>query len=66
MNWLRLKIARALDRLMPNACWATLVTWALGYHGMREVDWRGRQCRRDCAERGSCWCCKMHRKDGDE
>lgn len=61
MSRVRWFIADRLDRL-PGFCWANLVTWALGWHTMRERGVRQDSvCRADFAANGVCYCGKLKR-----
>jgi hypothetical protein len=56
---IRWKIAAALDRF-TSLCWADLVTWALGWHPIREVRSNRRGlCQNDLARNGACYCGKL-------
>lgn len=53
----RWRIARLLNH--TNRCWADLVTWALGWHGLREVSSEARCVQHSLTERSRrCYCGK--------
>ena len=66
MKRLRWWIAGQLNRL-PGQCWASLVTWALGWHKRGgNLEWKPlpwspvtATCRLDCELNGACWCGKL-------
>lgn len=51
-------IADFLDWLFPAACYASLISWALGYS-----DWEDVKLHSDCQTKakacGGCWCAKF-------
>lgn len=55
-------IARLLNRLLPNSCWADLCTWSSGFTAWADVDKTDGKCKTtpffdaDC---GGCWCGKF-------
>jgi hypothetical protein len=52
----RWRVAHWLDKL-PGFCWADLVTWALGWHGIRQTRVSA-ACDADLARNGVCYCGK--------
>ena len=55
----RWRLAKWLDA-SPWTCWANLAVFAMGWFVWPwEPFWKGAKCRREAAERGSCWCCKF-------
>ena len=59
----RWKIAHLLNR-SRRLCWADLVTWALGWHGIRECA-VSNLCHQGRDETGSCYCGKL-RAEGEQ
>lgn len=50
MNWIRLKVARFLDKIYPDACWLNLYFWAIGWQTLRNTfgengNWKHQICR---------------------
>ena len=60
---LKLKIADIIDSIFPQACWAELVAWAIGYTSFTDTFLRGGWKRQNCVE-GNYYCgkCKCKRK----
>ena len=69
--WLRWKIARLIDRLWPDSCWADVASWALKtenpcfWDGLSLTS--GQRCRefRD-GDLPACWCGKFRDIKGVE
>lgn len=53
----RWKVAVAVDRCLPNQCWANVCDFPLG-NSRTPVAFRDGICKGDEARNGSCWCGK--------
>lgn len=57
---LKMWIARLLDKIYPEACWADLCTWAIGYTAWEDIAWKCYDAEHSGQE--YCWCCKLRNR----
>jgi hypothetical protein len=61
-SYVRTKLRDPIDKLFPNACYASLVTWSMDDFSTTLEDALngGEQCQRDAETAcGGCWCGKF-------
>jgi len=55
---IRFRIADYIDDTHPEACWANLAMWAMGYRSFKETFWHGEWKDQSCTEEDGSYCGK--------